>query len=128
MEFQHRWGGSWREKLEFLEGLREEGRNVPSLDNRPELDLGLLQYWEAFHVLSPSRQMGMAVGFIPLEEMRAYLDIFGIEEAEERRRLVQYIQTLDQVFVEHQHKKSKEESPTTDPENTIRERRRGRKR
>lgn len=78
-------------------------------------------------MLSPSRQIGMAVGFISLEEMRAYMDIFGVEEMEERRRLVQYMQALDRVFVDHQHKRDKEDSPTTDPENTIRERRRGRR-
>lgn len=78
-------------------------------------------------MLSPSRQMGMAVGFISLEEMRAYMEIFGIDDIGERQLLVQYVQTLDRAFVEYQHNISKEESATTDSGHTIRERRRGRR-
>ena len=126
MGLQRRWGESWHEKLEFLEGLQDEGKNVPSLDDRPELDPALMGYWEAFHVLSPSRAMGMTVGYIPLEEMRAYMDIFSVEDSVERERLVLYIQALDRVFVEHAHEPGDKKGTT--PEDTMRERRRGRRR
>ena len=59
-------------------------------------------------MLSPSRQIGMTVGAIPLTEVLAYMQMFVIEQEDERRELLRYVQVLDRVFLDHVKKEEEE--------------------
>ena len=84
----------------------------------------LAGYWEAFHVLSPSRQVGMTVGAIPLTEVLAYMQMFMIQDEDERRELLRYVQILDRVFLDHVRQEEQGEKESVQEE-TGRARRRG---
>jgi len=54
--------------------------------------------WEAFVVLSRARPVGMAPGAIPVSEMLAYAQAFGVGDLEEFMR---YLQAADEVYLGH---------------------------
>lgn len=54
----------------------------------------------------------MALGAIPLTEILAYMQMFNVEEEEERRQLLRYIHVLDRVFLEHARIKEQSKEPT----------------
>lgn len=75
----------------------------------PELFPDLMPFWVAFQQLSTSRQSGMGMGYIPLSEIRGYLDEYRIIEWEDRLEWIQWIQTIDRNFVSI-HSESKNDS------------------
>lgn len=68
-------------------------------------------------MLSGSRQVGGmgGVGSIPISEMVAYLEMFGIDDLlglddhDMRRGFVQAMQAMDQVFLEHYRQQEQKE-------------------
>lgn len=74
------------------------------IDERPELFDDLLDVWEGFVLLSPSRQSGMGMGYIPLAEIKAYLELFGTYDVE---RFVRLIRHVDREFVNEVGRRSK---------------------
>lgn len=38
---------------------------------------------------------------LSIGEMKSYLELKGVEDPEERGRFVRYMQTMDQVYLEH---------------------------
>ncbi len=76
-------------------------------DDGPDLLPEAWPYWQAFCVLSPSRQLGMSVGSIPLSEIVAYLTLCDVTDPEERGDYVRFVQAIDRVFVQHHAKKEK---------------------
>lgn len=66
----------------------------------------------------------MSLGAIPLTELLAYMEMFAIQHEDERRELIRYVQALDRVFLEHVRTEEKSQKPT--PEDSGKERRRGR--
>ncbi len=93
---------SWGVGAEAIDAYIDQGANQLA---PPDLDDDNVEYLIAFHRLSPSRQIGFAVGAIPVTEIRAYCDLFGIEEVETFFCL---IRALDSAYVECMAKKGKE--------------------
>jgi len=77
------------------------------LENRPELYPDLVPVWEAFVLLSPSRNMGWGAGAIPLTEVRAYCEMFEIEP-EEREDLLYLLRALDEEYLKSTNEKGKQ--------------------
>ena len=74
---------------------------MKSLESRPELDEGVILFWNAFQMLSPSRSVGMGVGCIPLSEILAFCDMADVRGVDERIEFVRVIQAMDAVFLKH---------------------------
>lgn len=66
---------------EHIDGIRNE---LPP----PDLDYSWAEYLFAFHELSPSRNVGMGLGAIPMTEIRAYRKEFGFDDRELFFRMV----------------------------------------
>ena len=49
------------------------------------------------------------VGPIPLSEMKAYMELFRINDLDERDRFVRMIKALDRVYIKHTNDKLKQE-------------------
>jgi hypothetical protein len=62
--------------------------------------------WEAFVLLSPSRNVGWGAGAIPLTEIRAYCEMFEIE-AEEREDLLYLLRAIDDEYLKLTGEKNK---------------------
>lgn len=77
------------------------------MENRPELYPDLVPVWEAFVLLSPSRNMGWGAGAIPLTEVRAYCEMFEIEP-EEREDLLYLLRALDEEYLKSTNEKGKQ--------------------
>jgi len=102
-----KWYNQWGTRLDFLLQLAADGEDVPALKSKPTLTIWQEQFWNAFQVLSDSRgftQMGITA--IPISEIKAYLDIFKIDDPELRYLYLTFIKNLDGVFCTHINKKS----------------------
>jgi len=96
------------DKLSWFEQLEREGRHIPLMDTRPELYPDLTKYFEAFNAVSSSRSTTFSgPGYIPISEIRQYLDEMQIFDFEERQEYIQWIQVLDNEYVGFQHRKIK---------------------
>jgi len=69
------------------------------LDEEPELFDDLAPYWNAFHIMSPSRNTGMSIGAIPLPAYESYFRIFGIDSLEEQLDHIKYVGVLDSEYL-----------------------------
>jgi hypothetical protein len=68
------------------------------------------EYYAAFNVLSDSRQLTQGgLGPIPLTEVAAYMEMFHINDVDERERFIRMIKALDRVFITHTNGKLKAE-------------------
>jgi len=108
------WELEWGPKLDFLKTLQQQyGVEPDALKHKPRLKPWVADYYKAFQMLSSSRPIGMgAVGAIPISEMAAYLDLFGILDHEERELFITMMQALDSVYLKHVNK-SAEAKPET---------------
>ena len=79
------------------------GMEVPALDNRP-VTIGLNWLWEAFMDLTTCRPIGMGVGPIPWTAIQTYAESERLDP-EETWTLHQVIRHMDQVYLEHTHRK-----------------------
>ena len=67
---------STQTKREWVEKLQEDGIDPGNiLPPEPELYSYLTLYWNAFHILSSSRDSGMSIGAIPLPAYESYFRI-----------------------------------------------------
>ena len=81
------------------------------MEERPVLYRDLRQDYEAFHVLSSSRPVGMGgASPIPISQIESYMRIFGITELAEKKFFMQRIRLIDHLYLEWQTatRKSKE--------------------
>lgn len=62
--------------------------------------------WEAFVLLSPSRNVGWGSGAIPLTEIRAYCEMFEIGP-EEREDLLYLLRAIDDEYLKLTGEKNK---------------------
>lgn len=92
------------EDLPFLVQIKEEGYEVPELDDQPGLDFGQRWYFNAFFQLSRSRQFGFN-GPQPIStaDIEAFLNTKGITQKKRRTRFMEYITEMDQVFLENEY-------------------------
>lgn len=100
-------GQEQQTRLEWVTKLEEEGNDTTGmLDERPELFMDLTVHWDAFHILSSSRNSGMSVGAIPLPAYESYFRIFGIDSLEEQLEYIKFVGVLDSEFLQWQGEKS----------------------
>lgn len=78
--------------------LADQG-NTKALVNQPEMVSGFEWLYEAFFLLSASRQVGMGLGPIPIEAMAVYADHYPVDDFEE---FVILIRHLDSVYLSRQ--------------------------
>lgn len=91
------------------------------LKNAPQIEEGLDLHWDAFGVLTTTRQIGQGVlGPIPWTAIMEYCDRYEIEE-EQAERMVAYIRAMDRVYLDHFHKKLKDkwQAATSNPSSTT---------
>jgi len=95
--------------LEWVRQLEEDGNDVTGmLDEEPEMFSDLAIYWNAFHILSPSRSSGMSVGSIALPAYESYFRIFGVDSLEEQLNYLKFVGVLDSEYLKWQGEKSEE--------------------
>ena len=90
-------------QAEWFTQLDSEGITVAALETRPVLHPLHGELWDAFNVLSASRNTGMSVGFIPLTEMIAYAGVIGYSPVID---FIGIIRAMDDVFVANQNAKA----------------------
>ena len=95
----------WGASLSALEDRALKGHRIGALDGRPEVEDHNLFYWNAFSLLTGSRDAGFSLGCIPLSEIEAFCRLARIEDVEERMEFVHIIQAMDREFVEFHRKK-----------------------
>jgi hypothetical protein len=94
----------------------EDPEMYPILVSRPELYPDLYWVWEAFMMLSSTRQQGMGGPQpISLTELLAYCQYHAIQDSEEREEILHLVQHLDRVFLAHYAEKSKSKANKPPP-------------
>lgn len=87
--------------LEWHAALAAEGDYTRAWLERPDLPTHLGVLLEMFHDLSASRSVTMSgPGPIPVSEVLAYCQLYGIDDVQDRADLLAVIRTLDGFFLE----------------------------
>lgn len=85
------------------EDILERGEDpslFPILNSKPDLFSELQWIWEAYSVLTQSRQFGMSSPQpIPISEILAYAEFNDVRESTDREELLHFVQHLDSVFL-----------------------------
>ena len=77
----------------------EDPSSFPILNSKPELFRDLVWIWEAYMVLSTSRQNGMSGPQpISITDIHSYMLIEGIYDRDDRELLLHHVQHMDNVF------------------------------
>lgn len=87
--------------------MRESGTRVKALENKPQLHDYLIWVWNAFHQLSSTRNVGMAVGPIPWDSLDQFAQRHGIEDEDQFENFRHLITVMDSAYLEHIAKISK---------------------
>lgn len=85
------------ETANLPEGFKPGGAH----GSAPELLPGAVSLWEAWEALQWSRPIGQSIGAIPVSEVLAYCLLFGIEDFDQRGRILGAVQRLDAEFLKH---------------------------
>ena len=111
-------GKSDQTRREWVEQLKADGHDVSGLlDEEPELFGDLAPYWNAFSILSSSRNTGMSVGAIPLPAYESYFRIMGIDSLEERFRYIKFVGILDSEYLKWNGEQSEKERKKNESKN-----------
>lgn len=95
---------------EWVESLEADGIDTTGmLDDEPDLFSDLIEYWQAFHILSSSRSTGFGVSSIPLPAYESYFNIMGVDSLEERFNYIKFVGVLDNEFMRWQGEKNEAE-------------------
>lgn len=97
----------WGPQLKILEKEQDQGRHVPALDNRPEVEDHLLGIWEAYSILDAARHWGQ--GFpqpISMTEMQAYAALKNLVQWEVAE-LIGFVQYLDECYLRRMAQRNK---------------------
>lgn len=100
MEWYLQWGTAEYQRL--FKMLRDDGTPHTAELTKPALRSDLHRYYDAYRSLSASRiwsQIGPTA--IQISEVRAYLDLVGIEDPQTKMKYLRLIQGMDQVEVKH---------------------------
>jgi hypothetical protein len=87
--------------------LEAQGEHVEQLDKKPELYTDLYSDYNAFLFLSASRTSGFGPSAIAISEIYAYMQMFEIDDYQQRRRFLNHIKILDSVYLDYMDKKEK---------------------
>jgi hypothetical protein len=90
--------------------LQEElGRPLRVLQEMPILLRHMIPVWEAFHLLSASRQVTMGGSLpIPFRDIIEYCIWDGINTKDGQRRYLRFIREMDSVYLSHANEKPEE--------------------
>lgn len=77
-----------------------------ALKEEPVLSYVESYYMKVFSDLNRSRQSSMGVGSIPLSEIRAYCDMFGVNDYGERSDMLFVIGEMDDELISFYNKKN----------------------
>jgi hypothetical protein len=103
-------GGSDQTKLEWVRQLEEDGHDTTGMiDDEPELFRDLHTYWNAFQILSASRNSGMSIGAIPLPAYESYFRIFSVDSLEEQLEYLKFVGALDNTYLKWQGDENEKE-------------------
>jgi hypothetical protein len=80
----------------------------------PELYQDIVPFYSAFNMLSTSRRSVFGIGYIPMSEIRGYLDELGVYQREERLEWISWIRFIDAKYVEIQANKNDKKSKSAD--------------
>jgi hypothetical protein len=72
----------------------------PEYFKKPLLYPDLQGTVEMFFELSPSRQIGFSAGAIPISEIKAYFDLFGIDDYGVRRFFLKRVRLMDNIYLD----------------------------
>ena len=98
------WQLEWAPQLAALQAIETStGKTPEALLRMPVYDNEIIWYLEAFDMLSSSRNIGTSSGFIPMTEIMAHANAFGI--IDEFKTHCKVIMGLDQVYLQHHNKK-----------------------
>ncbi|MFH1982717.1 MAG: hypothetical protein ABIL58_12810 [Pseudomonadota bacterium] len=80
--------------------LERSGSTVPQLENEPELYEDMVSHIRAFNRLDRSRRAGgFAAGAIPVSEIIAYLNEWGVEGVDARLDAIFWVQKIDEIMM-----------------------------
>jgi hypothetical protein len=91
---------------QFKERLRTVDPEAQALKDEPVLNYAESHYMRVFTDLSRSRPVGMGVSAIPISEIKAYCEMFGITDLNERADLLHIIQQMDEEFMNYCNSKN----------------------
>lgn len=91
---------------QFKERLRTVDPEAKALKDEPVLNYAESHYMRVFTDLSRSRPAGMGVSAIPISEIKAYCEMFGITDLNERADLLFIIQQMDEEFMNYCNSKN----------------------
>lgn len=66
----------------------------------PEVPIWLVPWWQAYRTMAGSRAVGLAAGPVPLSEIRAYCDLFGITDPDDIEDLVYIVGEMDDELLQ----------------------------
>lgn len=95
----------------MIEVLSEAGESLPDSVVNARLFEHYTPYWQAFTILTQTRTSGFsAVNPISLQEISAYLDIYGITGIEERISYTVIIREVDNFYLKRENERLKRET------------------
>ena len=98
-----RWQLSWGDKYDKLVATVKDVHEKPFVKDAITLTTLQQIYAEAFIDLINSRSVGMAISPIPFSELKAYIELYKIDDYEE---FIWIITHLDNEYVKIQNDKS----------------------
>lgn len=91
-----------------MKDLADEGDETKAWRERPEVPWPLHTTMSAFWLLSASRPVGLSgVAPIPLTEVKAYCDLFGISDLDDIAEFVSLVREMDTAYIDENSKKTK---------------------
>jgi hypothetical protein len=102
--------------------LREQGFYVKELDEHVEVYQDLRFAWSLFSRLSRSRNYGDYAGNpkpISVQDILTLFELLYVTDPQERLRLLDQIQILDETFIEYMAKKSKRKNSSCDQKGPV---------
>ena len=98
-----RWQLSWGDKYDKLVDTVKDAHEKPFVKDAITLTTIQQMYAEAFLDLNNSRNVGMGISSIPFSEVKAYIELYKIDDYEE---FIWIITHLDNEYVKIQNEKS----------------------
>lgn len=87
----------WGEHLQFFLDIQEETGETPTaLQSRPDLDEGDYDIWSGYAMLARNSAQG---GVIPLAEIDAFCNLFGVEDRDTWAKLMIGLQQAEHAAV-----------------------------
>jgi len=106
---------TWGPHEKQLQALADNGAEIQALKDRPVLDLIEKYYYSLYSYLANSRSFGLGFSPIPMSEYLALFQVFTINSAEERERIIFYCTQLDEEFFQWSQKQNGKRNSQNNP-------------